>query len=131
MHNRILVAIAVGLLGAVVARAQTPDVLTRSVREGVYSAAQAERGANVYQEKCVSCHAARMWGADWPGKSLWSLYDTISNYMPADEPGALTPQQYRDLVAYILRTNKLPSGPGELPASTEDMKVIRLDVAAE
>lgn len=110
--------------------AQTPAP-TRSVREGVYTSAQAERGGALYEEKCTGCHAARMWGSDWTDKSLWDLYDTISNYMPQDAPGSLGPQQSRDLVAYILKTNKLPSGTTELSASDDDLRLIRVELPAE
>jgi len=99
-----------------------------TVRQGVYSAAQANRGGAVYEEKCTSCHASRMWGSDWTQKSLWDLYDTINNYMPEDNPGSLSPQQTRDVVAYILKTNKLPAGMTELPESADALKQIRLEL---
>lgn len=105
--------------------AQAPAPV-RSVADGVFTAAQAARGGALYEQKCTTCHAARMWGADWPEKSVWDVYDTIRNFMPEDNPGSLSAQQTRDIVAYILRTNKLPAGKVELPAADDDLKQIRL-----
>ena len=97
------------------ASAAAQSSATRSVKEGVYSAKQAERGGSLYGEKCTSCHAARMWGSDWTERSVWDIYDTINSFMPQDSPGSLSPQETRDIVAYILKTNKIPSGASELP----------------
>jgi mono/diheme cytochrome c family protein len=96
------------------------------VRDGVYTGEQAERGGAVYEQKCTGCHAARMWGGDWTEKSVWDVYDTIANYMPQDDPGSLSPEQSRDVVAYILKTNDLPAGMAELPESLDELKQIRL-----
>ena len=106
-----------------VAAAQTP---TRSVTDGVYTAAQAIRGRALYEEKCVNCHAKRMWGQDWPEKSVFDVYDVVKNFMPEDNPGSLSAPQTRDVVAYILQTNRLPAGKGELPEADADLKQIRL-----
>ena len=106
-----------------VAAAQTPS---RSVKDGVYTAAQATRGRALYDEKCVSCHANRMWGQDWPEKSVFDVYDIVKNFMPEDNPGSLSATQTRDVVAYILQNNKLPAGQAELPEADADLKQIRL-----
>jgi quinoprotein glucose dehydrogenase len=106
-----------------VAAAQTPS---RSVKDGVYTAAQATRGRALYEEKCVSCHANRMWGQDWPEKSVFDVYDIVKNFMPEDNPGSLSATQTRDVVAYILQNNKLPAGKVELPEADADLKQIRL-----
>jgi cytochrome c len=116
-----LFSVAVG--ATVIAQAPAPS---RSVRDGVFTAVQANRGGALYEEKCTSCHAARMWGQEWPEKSVWELYDLIRNFMPEDSPGSLSPQQTRDVVAYILKTNKLPAGRTDLPESDEALKQIRM-----
>ncbi len=108
--------------------AQTPAP-TRSVREGVYTSVQAERGGAVFEEKCTGCHASRMWGSNWPEKNLFDLYDTVKNYMPEDNPGSLSPQQSRDVLAHILKTNNLPAGMVELPESTDELRNIRVEAA--
>jgi S-disulfanyl-L-cysteine oxidoreductase SoxD len=110
---------------AVTGAAQAP---LKSVKDGVFTAAQATRGGAIYEEKCTSCHAARMWGHDWPEKTLFDVYDTIKNFMPEDSPGSLSAQQTRDVVAYILRANRLPAGQTELPGDDEALRQIRLEM---
>ena len=105
------------------ALAQSP---ARSVKDGVYTTAQATRGRAVYDEKCASCHANRMWGQDWPEKSVFDVYDVVKNFMPEDDPGSLSAAQTRDVVAYILQNNKLPSGKLELPETEIELKQIKL-----
>ena len=106
-----------------IAAAQAPE---RSVKDGVFTAAQASRGRALYEQKCENCHANRMWGQDWPEKSVFDVYDIVKNFMPEDDPGSLTAPQTRDIVAYILQNNKLPAGKSELPEAEADLKTIRL-----
>src|SRR5262249_40421455 len=87
-------AVVFAITAGVALGAQSPSP-ERSARDGVFTAAQATRGGSLYEEKCTTCHAARMWGQDWPEKSVWDVYDTIKNYMPEDNPGSLTAQQTR------------------------------------
>ena len=117
--------LAVALSGFMlsVAVAQTPS---RTVKDGVYTLTQAARGRTLYEEKCGSCHANRMWGADWPEKSVYDVYDIVKNFMPEDNPGSLSAPQTRDVVAYILQSNKLPAGKLELPEAEGDLKQIKL-----
>jgi mono/diheme cytochrome c family protein len=110
-------------LAVAAAVAQGP---VRSVKDGVYTAAQATRGRAVYEEKCVNCHANRMWGQDWPEKSAFDVYDVVKNFMPEDNPGSLSAAQARDVLAYILQNNKLPAGKLELPEADADLKQIKL-----
>ena len=46
--------------------------------------------------------------------------------MPEDAPGSLPPQQYVDIVAYILRMNGFEPGSTELPADAEVLKELSL-----
>jgi quinoprotein glucose dehydrogenase len=110
-------------LGVSIVAAQAPG---RSVKDGVYTAAQATRGRALYDEKCSSCHANRMWGQDWPEKSVFDVYDVVKNFMPEDNPGSLSAAQTRDVVAYILQNNELPPGRVELPEAEADLKQIRM-----
>jgi mono/diheme cytochrome c family protein len=103
----------------------------KSVNEGVYTAAQADRGAAVFKTSCTACHdTARFTGdeflAGWTGKSLHALFDQMSTTMPEDNPGSLKPQQYADVVAYFLKLNGYPAGKTEL-TGPEALKTIKLD----
>ena len=108
---------------------------TKSVNDGVYTEAQADRGAAVFKTSCTACHdTARFTGTDflagWTGKSLHALFDHMSTTMPEDNPGSLKPQQYADVVAYFLKLNGYPVGKAEL-AGADAIKAIKFDAKAK
>lgn len=117
-----------GFAQASQAPAQT--AYTRSVRDGVYTEAQAERGSPIFNTRCIVCHEARFWRDYWVKDSLGSLFDKIQLTMPEDAPGTLAPQEYRDVLAYILMVNKLPAGAAELPETVAELKQIKMETAA-
>ena len=97
-----------------------------SIAQGVYSTAQATRGQEIYNAQCADCHGKALEGAigpplvgdaflsNWSGRSLASLVDKTQKTMPFNSPGSLSPQQSKDLVAYILQAGKFPAGTTEL-----------------
>jgi mono/diheme cytochrome c family protein len=104
----------------------------KSVNEGVYTSAQAERGAAIFKTTCTACHEpSRFTGNDflsgWTGKPLHALFDHISMTMPEDNPGSLKSPQYADVVAYFLRLNGYPEGESELQDTAEALKAIAFD----
>jgi quinoprotein glucose dehydrogenase len=108
----------------------------RSVNEGVYSAAQADRGAAVFKTTCTACHeTSRFTGDDflsgWTGKPLHALFDHVSTTMPEDNPGSLKPQQYADVIAYFLELNGYPAGKSDLQDTAEALKAIAFDKKAK
>ena len=115
--------LAIALTSPVSARAQ------KTANDGVYIAAQADRGESLFKEQCASCHAPGDFTSDdflkkWTGKPLHELFATVSETMPMDSPGTLKPQQYADLVSYILELNKFPAGQEELKSGAEGLKAI-------
>ena len=114
----------------------------RTVRDGVYSNAQATRGEVVYQKRCASCHGPTLGGdvgpplagqdflAIWNGQLLSDLFDKIHNTMPYDAPKTLTRPEVADVVAYVLRANKLPAGTAELDSADAALKQISLPAIA-
>ena len=113
---------------------------------GVYTKAQADRGATVYSENCLRCHGedletARggteygipsppLAGSDflnhWKGKSLKELFTFIQTTMPKNVSVKLTPKEYVDVLAFLLQQNGFPEGHDELTAEPERLDVIRL-----
>ena len=118
------------------AAAQTPaSGATRSTRSGVYTSAQAERGADVYAGFCRSCHSAAthtgaVFASWWKGRTMADLYGYVAEQMPKNDPGGLVAQQYADVVAYLLRMNAIPAGRTELPPDRNPLATIRIDVPA-
>lgn len=101
------------------ALAQPPG---QTVRDGVYTSAQAKHGQTVYERSCGSCHRADLGGFSgpplkgdlfidrWREFNLNVLADLIQNTMPADNPGTLAKTDYLDVLTYILQANEIPSG---------------------
>ena len=110
-----------------------------SIWDGVYTDAQAGRGRTLYMQSCSRCHGADLSGnfetpplvgrfmPYWSGSTLDALFDYVSTAMPLDHPGALGPAANTDIVAFILKSNDLPSGSKELNA--DRLKVINFDPA--
>jgi mono/diheme cytochrome c family protein len=111
-----------------------------NVWSGVYRESQAKRGEAFYVRHCINCHAADLSGASsydpspplvgrpfqltWKGKSVQDLFALISVTMPKDMPGALTPSEYADILAYIFRENQFPAGATDLPTDAESLRQI-------
>ena len=105
---------------------------TKSVKDGVYTAAQAGRGEAQFRTTCASCHAPNRFTDDlfymsFAGKPLWEMYDVISDTMPEDNPGSLKPQEYADVMTYFLKLNKSPEGQEELPPTKEVLSTIKME----
>ena len=115
---------------------------TRSVWDGVFTAAQAERGRGFYLANCAECHGGALEGgekqalkgdrfwADWQETTVDYMLGRISKNMPFSEDGSLagtlgTPT-YVDIVAHILNTNGFPAGAGELtPGSSTGVQIVK------
>jgi mono/diheme cytochrome c family protein len=145
--HRILWAAALFLvvLAHAVLTAQTP---VKTVWDGAYTDAQAERAKGEFSATCSRCHTLTPDGArPLVGPEFWrvntqktvgDLLKFVSTNMPNGQgAGSLSPSAYNDLVALILKSNGFPAGtfevapdtvasiqivpkdgPGELPANT-------------
>src|SRR3982751_129485 len=125
--SRLFLGSGIALLGAAYSsvQAQAP----KTVLDGIYTAAQAERGKAVYAMTCAGCHGEKAeGGASGPtlsGPDFTNGYkdgsaaarlSKITQDMPSNAPGSLEPQQYADVFAYVLSVNKYPAGKAEAPA---------------
>ena len=104
----------------------------KSVKAGVYTAAQADRGLALYRTKCASCHAPNRFTDDlfytsFAGKPLWEMFDVISDSMPEDNPGSLKKEEYADVIAYLLKLNNFPAGQSDLPADRDVLSAIVME----
>ena len=133
MPAKILLICALVACAATLTRAQT----TRTVRDGVFTDAQAARGQAVYQKQCASCHGDALQGlqgpplvaeaflSKWHTQPLSELASKIRHTMPAGAAaGTLTPQQSSDLVAHILKVGGFPASKTELPTEEEALSRI-------
>lgn len=115
---------------------RSTDEHPHSTLAGAYSAEQAKRGMDVYAGMCVSCHAGMgnhvgpVFRAWWGGHDLLEMYRFISNNMPKNDPGALAPDEYLAVIAYLLQMNGMPAGKTPLSVDTLALKAIIYDTSA-
>jgi len=123
------------LVAAASVTAQTP----RTVWDGVYSDAQAKRGRELYNSKCLSCHGADLSGGEmapplvgigfqsnWNGQTAGDLSERIRVSMPLGAEGTLSRQQVSDIIAAIFAAGEYPAGASELPRESDVLKTIQI-----
>jgi cytochrome c len=109
----------------------------RTVWDGVYTDAQAERGRAAYQQSCVACHRDDLRGDNtapslvgesfmflWGDMEVGELSARIQKLMPPERPGSLPATTYTDIVAFILRKNEFPAGNRDLGADTDSLRTL-------
>ena len=114
----------------------------KSVWDGVYTEAQAERGKAGYATSCAMCHAPDLSGggeapalagaaflSSWNGQPVGDLFERIHTTMPIQAPGSLEPAAYADIVAFLFKTNGFPAGQADLANAKEMLTGIRIDAA--
>ena len=139
-------ALSVGALAlALIARAAAePGAQTagRTVSDGAYTEAQAERGKTLYEQHCAFCHLSDLRGQGfapslvedtflqrWQDGNLGDLLTIVKATMPQDKPASLTDKEYGEIVAYLLKANNYVAGQQELipdPAVLKDVTFRRL-----
>jgi mono/diheme cytochrome c family protein len=106
-----------------------------------FTAAQADRGKEEYNQSCEDCHGANLddgefggaplrgshFDTNWGGQTADALFGYLSSAMPPDRPGRLSPQAYADLTAFILRRNGYEAGAQELPPDLEKLSQFILE----
>jgi mono/diheme cytochrome c family protein len=129
--THLIVAACLMFAAAASGAVQSPPAKVVTTASGVYTAAQAGRGEQTYMNICVACHPAGTYTTPvfrekWNGSPVSELFGLISNTMPKMEPGSLTPEEYSDAVAYLLKINGAPTGKAELPAEIKALRRIRI-----
>lgn len=94
-----------------------------------YTPEQAHAGMTVFAANCQSCHGANLQGVPAPGvagtefltsakNNKWTLADLrtlVVENMPLNNPGTLTPDQYAQVMAYLLASNCYPASTTPFP----------------
>ena len=125
----VILALATLVAPALAAPSFEADTADSTIWDGVYTQAQAQRGAGHFETFCSSCHRAGFRGSGfinrWREDKLASLYTFIRNNMPVGNPGVASPSEYIDIVAWILSTNEIPAGSQDLtPAAASAIQVV-------
>lgn len=119
-------------VGVRTAAQKAPDP-AKSTIGGVYTVEQAEKGQSLYASLCVGCHTMTThtgltFKKRWDGATVWDLFSTIKDTMPDDDPGSVSADDVKLIVAYLLKANGLPPGKDELTANEEALKKIKIEL---
>ncbi len=119
--------------------AQGTSQVGRTVWDGVYSEAQAQRGKQHYVRECGGCHMDDLSGSgqapplagdafaqQWKNQSVEDLFAKIRTSMPPNDPGRLGEPASLDVVAFLLRANGFLAGGQELTRDAEALKSIKI-----
>ena len=98
-----------------------------------YSAVQATRGKEVYESTCGTCHQpgqliGQAFVESWNDRRVWDFFSLVRGTMPLDNPGGLKPNEYLDVVAYLLQSNHAAAGADSLKADTVAMRGTKIAV---
>lgn len=90
----------------------------QAVHSAQFADAQVRTGGKLYAAECAKCHGDKLEGRTAPALrgsgfqpeansavTKGGLYQYMTTNMPADKPGQLKPQQYADILAYMLHEN--------------------------
>jgi mono/diheme cytochrome c family protein len=103
----------------------------KSIRDGVYTKAQADRGGTAFAARCTACHGDPDFGPSVidsrDGTPVAELFAFMSTAMPEDNPGSLRPEEYAEILSYFISSRGLPPGAADLPSDLEALKQIRIE----
>src|SRR5690242_20601680 len=132
-RRQVAIAFTVPVLFFVPLFAQT----TTSVWTGVYTTAQATRGAELYTRVCSECHGDDLEGRErspalaggsfterWDGATLKKLFERMQEMPPGDPAKRLQPNQYIDILAFLLSVNDVPAGSQPLVSDKDALATI-------
>jgi S-disulfanyl-L-cysteine oxidoreductase SoxD len=101
--------------------------------DGWYTADQATRGHQDFNNHCAQCHRPDLTGgpdvaplvggkflSKWGSQKLSNLIDFEHQNMPANNPGSVPVDQLYRITAYVLQRNGFPAGSTPLSAARSD-----------
>lgn len=138
--QRLIKTGALSIAAGVVFSALSGNILAQtSTRDGVFSEQQAVAGGALYLRSCVECHGITLSGGEagpalvggafwqqWQDQSLAAFYQITASTMPVNNPNGFSPEQYADLVAFMLQQNGLPAGETALASSAGELVAINM-----
>ncbi|MGH8716488.1 MAG: c-type cytochrome [Burkholderiales bacterium] len=128
-------------IGAALAVSTLPnsqaDTSTTTKQKGWYTASQANRGHQLFNNYCAECHMPDLTGAmgpalkgqqflsAWGTRTLGDLLTFEHQNMPANNPGSVSDKQLADITAFILMKNGFPAGKTPLVKGAGNTRVLK------
>lgn len=81
-----------------------------------FTEVQAVRGERAYSASCAGCHGNGIEDSFPAYPSAGVFFEFMSQNMPIDAPGSLSPAIYVDIVAFLMSKAGFVPGAAELPA---------------
>jgi mono/diheme cytochrome c family protein len=118
--------------------AQPQDARSKSSGwNGVFTAAQAERGKQRYGSYCARCHgddlansrnplAGDRFAEHWESRTLADLFRRIRDTMPAGDVASVAEPDKLDTMAYVLQQNGFPEGGAQLTPDEDALATIQI-----
>jgi S-disulfanyl-L-cysteine oxidoreductase SoxD len=126
-----------GWAAAALGQAADEKAAGNPIWNGVYSAAQAERGKDNFEKSCSNCHNSDLNGSvrapalrgdpflrDWVNGSLNVLFVKLRDSMPATYPDTVPDSIKIDILAYLLQVNGFPAGNSDLKLDQKELEDI-------
>lgn len=103
----------------------------QELKQASFSADQAARGSELYQQNCAACHLANLTGSfeapnladtgfrsNWANRRVDEFVDMLQRTMPPQAPGSLDQSQYLDISAFLLEANNISASATALSLSS-------------
>lgn len=102
-----------------------------SLRDGVFSREQVNKGRKVFFDVCIECHQPEAFVGPgfmdaWAGQTVDVLFQKLRSTMPENAPGRLSRREYTELLAFVFEKNGLPPGETEMPNRPDELKNIMI-----
>lgn len=137
MTQRVLV----GIIALAACTTLSVEAVAAQASDGYFTAAQAERGRDLYLAECASCHGRGLddgtapplvgerftRGWQQPGMSLDDLFYVIRTTMPEGDLDAMSDADRLDVLAFMLEQNGYEPGDRTLVAESSVLSEIRVE----
>jgi mono/diheme cytochrome c family protein len=111
----------------------------RTIWSGVYTEAQAARGAVAFRAHCEACHGVELGGGvgpaltgsgfmrNWTGLTLRELFHHIKVAMPEEAVSSVSEADKLDILTFIFQENGFPPGREPLSGNPDELATVMFE----